>query len=565
MPAQLESIATAPRVAASEPGCLPPGFRLREFRVERVLGGGGFGVVYEATDLKLERRVAIKEYMPAMLATRADDYSVQVRSSTQLRATFGVGLRSFINEAKLLARFEHPALLKVYQFWLDRGTGYMVMPLHTAPTVKEWVRGLTEPPSEAWLRDFLLGTMEALELLHREQCLHRDVSPDNILVLDSARPLLLDFGAARRVIDDMAQQALTVMYKPGFAPIEQYAESVPMRQGPWTDVYSLCAVARFMITGRPPPAALARIIDDKVEPLSVVARGRFSPALLAALDAGLEVWPDRRPETIAALRDRFLGKGPSKPPVRPQRPEPEARSSAAVAADVRTTAAKSHPATGPSTTWAREFPPVATPLSSPRPRPQANPAAGWRSIRREDIQDQAVAFFGGLAISFCIAFTAIAAMRAATPTVPADRPLTVQMIRPVTIGSPMAVAARGEAAPVAAAMPAAPRAVAPERMPDDAPVASAPADAASSGAVPVRAVARVNPSFPAYATMNGIARGRVLTRLSLAPDGSVTQVEVMDANPPRVFDGAARVAALQWRFEPPGRPSQAWVSFYFRN
>src|SRR5215470_10733842 len=177
-------------------GCLPRGYRLREFVIERVLGDGGFGVVYSALDLRLERRVAIKEYMPSSLATRATDYSVQMLTSQRHRDAFEIGLRSFINEARLLARFEHPALVKVHQFWQEKGTAYMVMPFHSAPTLRTWIRSRQEPVSEAWLRGFLLRAMEAVEVMHAEACLHRDIAPDNILVLNDAKPLLLDFGAA---------------------------------------------------------------------------------------------------------------------------------------------------------------------------------------------------------------------------------------------------------------------------------------------------------------------------------------------------------------------------------
>src|SRR5262252_4713273 len=287
-------------------GCLPRGFRLREFVIERVLGDGGFGVVYSALDLRLERRVAIKEYMPSSLATRATDYSVQMLTSQRHRDAFEIGLRSFINEAKLLARFEHRALVKVHQFWQEKGTAYMVMPFYSGPTLKAWVKQRSDPIDPAWLEQFLRLVMDALETLHKENCLHRDVAPDNILVLNERAPLLLDFGAARRVIGDITQ-ALTVILKPGFAPIEQYAESQSMRQGPWTDVYALCAVAHFMIIGRAPTPSVTRVLADDLVPLRTAAEGRFPEAFLAALDAGLTVRPQQRPQSIAALRDLMNG------------------------------------------------------------------------------------------------------------------------------------------------------------------------------------------------------------------------------------------------------------------
>jgi len=283
-----------------EIGCLPPGYELHEFVIDSVLGEGGFGVVYAATDTRLERRVAIKEYMPTSLATRDIDLSVHPRSSADHQEAFGAGLRSFINEAKLLARFEHASLVKVYQFWEERGTAYMVMPLYSAPTFKKWIKQRTKPVEEGWLVTFLDGVIDALEVLHRENCLHRDVAPDNILVLNDDSPMLLDFGAARRVIGDLTHN-LTVILKPGFAPIEQYAETSALKQGPWTDVYALSAVGYFAISGKPPVAAVGRMVSDELVPLRELAAGRYSQRLLSALDAG------QQPLQVSYVRRHHVG------------------------------------------------------------------------------------------------------------------------------------------------------------------------------------------------------------------------------------------------------------------
>jgi hypothetical protein len=292
--------------AGGEVGCLPPGYRLHEFVIDSVLGEGGFGVVYAATDTRLERRVAIKEYMPTSLATRDIDFSVHARSSADHREAFVAGLRSFVNEAKLLARFEHPSLVRVYQFWEERGTAYMVMPLYSAPTFKRWIKLRTKPVEEGWLVGFLDAVIDALDVLHRENCLHRDVAPDNILVLNDATPMLLDFGAARRVIGDLTHN-LTVILKPGFAPVEQYAETSALKQGTWTDVYALSAVGYFAITGKAPVAAVGRMVSDELVPLRELAAGRYSQRLLAALDAGLRVRPEDRPLSMQALRAYLFG------------------------------------------------------------------------------------------------------------------------------------------------------------------------------------------------------------------------------------------------------------------
>jgi hypothetical protein len=280
---------------------LPLGYRLHEFEVTGLIGEGGFGIVYLARDTQLERTVAIKEYMPASLAARNDGVQVSVRSERH-RDTFALGMRSFVNEAKLLASFDHPALIKVYRFWEANGTAYMVMPYYQGPTLKNWLREQKTAPTEAWLKGMLGPLMDALEVIHADHCYHRDIAPDNILMLGPNKPLLLDFGAARRVIGD-ATQALTVILKPGYAPLEQYAEVPSMKQGPWTDVYALCAVLYAVITGKAPPPSVGRMMKDDLVPATVAAAGRYSVPFLAAIDAGLTVHPDKRPPNMAALRE----------------------------------------------------------------------------------------------------------------------------------------------------------------------------------------------------------------------------------------------------------------------
>lgn len=289
----------------SAPNALGPGFVLREFEIERVIGEGGFSIVYLAIDRQLVRRVAIKEYMPSSLALRTQDLSI-VAKSERVRDTFDAGLRSFVNEARLLAQFDHPSLVKVYRFWEERGTAYMVMPFYEGVTLTHW-RRQHGAPDEAWLRRVLASVLEALAQLHGQNCYHRDVAPDNILLLPGDHPVLLDLGAARRIIGDMTQ-ALTVILKPGYAPVEQYAEVAAMKQGAWTDLYALAAVLYFLITGRAPPPAVARMVIDELRPAAEVGGEFYSHELLAAIDAALAVLPEKRPQDIAAFR-QMLGAG----------------------------------------------------------------------------------------------------------------------------------------------------------------------------------------------------------------------------------------------------------------
>lgn len=287
---------------------LPEGTRLRDFEINGLIGEGGFGIVYLAYDHSLGRRVAIKEYMPASMASRAQASNSVVVKSQRHEETFRLGLKSFVNEARLLARFDHPALVKVYRFWEENGTAYMVMPYYQGPTLKFTLAELGRTPTEAELRGWLGPLLDALAVMHEARCFHRDIAPDNIL-LTASGPLLLDFGAARHVIGDMTH-ALTVVLKPGFAPIEQYGEVPTLTQGAWTDLYALAGVVYMAVTGKAPISAVERLIDDRHVPLAQFVEHRrlesqFSEPFVLAIDAALQLRPRDRPQDVAAFRQLF--------------------------------------------------------------------------------------------------------------------------------------------------------------------------------------------------------------------------------------------------------------------
>lgn len=363
-PESTRVIAASPATMTSSPSpavALPAGTRLsEEFEIVGLVGQGGFGIVYLADDHALQRRVAVKEYMPASLAMRGTASSVVPKSERDAE-TFGVGLRSFVNEARLLARFDHPALLKVYRFWEANGTAYMAMPYYKGRTLKQLFESGTSPPDEAWMRKVLLPVMDALALLHSENCFHRDVAPDNIMLLEGERPVLLDFGAARQVIGDMTQ-ALTVILKPGYAPIEQYAEMPGVKQGAWTDVYALAAVIHWMITNHTPPPAVGRMLSDSYEPLARLAGERYSECFLRGVDRCLSVRGEDRPQTMAAMRELL---GWSSVPIAAIEPATAAPSMPTVPSPP-TAATPAATAVMPAASTARE---VAAPLAPGSKRP----------------------------------------------------------------------------------------------------------------------------------------------------------------------------------------------------
>jgi serine/threonine protein kinase len=310
----------APSTAAAphDPDVLPAGHRLNEYVIESTLGHGGFGIVYLARDEQLYRQVAIKEFMPGAMASRRNDFSVVVKSE-RYRRTFEAGLRSFVNEARLLARFDHPALVKVYRFWEQNDTAYMVMPYYRGQTLSKWLRAQGAPVPEATLLRIVGAVLEPLERLHAENVFHRDVAPDNILMLEGGQPVLLDLGAARQIIGDMTQ-ALTVFLKPGYAPVEQYGEFPAMRQGPWTDIYAVAAVMYLAVTGKAPVPSVGRMFRDELRPLRYLAEGKYSPRFLSAIDSALAPRPEDRAASVAEFR-RALGIGQTDPP----RPPPTLR------------------------------------------------------------------------------------------------------------------------------------------------------------------------------------------------------------------------------------------------
>ncbi len=296
-------------------GALPAGTRLGEFEVRRVLGVGGFGIVYEAFDHLLEREVAVKEYMPASLVERNEALHVTLISEASAD-TFALGLRSFVNEARLLARFDHPSLLKVHRFWEANGTAYMAMPLYRGRTARDVRQQMGQHPDEAWVRGLLEPLLGAIEKLHSEDVYHRDIAPDNILIEADGRPVLLDFGAARRVITDRSQ-TLTAILKPSYAPIEQYADVSGMKQGPWTDLYALGATVHFLLLGKPPPPAPGRSIQDTMPSLSQQALAGFTAPFLALVDWMLSPLPADRPQSVAMVREVLAGRAAAperKPP-----------------------------------------------------------------------------------------------------------------------------------------------------------------------------------------------------------------------------------------------------------
>src|SRR5882757_1636658 len=273
---------------------LPLGSRLGDYRLDAVIGHGGFGITYRAFDSQLAKIVAIKEYLPVEFAIRQGDGQVVPRSG-RVAEDFAWGRERFLDEARALARFRHPHIVPVLRYFEANGTAYTVMEFEDGRSVSELLRkpGSRMPPDD--VRRLAEGLLSGLGAVHAQGFLHRDIKPSNVIVRRDGVPILIDFGAARLAIGGRTQ-TLTSILTPQYAPIEQYA--LDGKQGPWSDIYSAAAVLHHAVAGEPPPEAASRVHGDPYRPLATTQADRFEPAFLGAIDRGLAFVPTDRPQTV---------------------------------------------------------------------------------------------------------------------------------------------------------------------------------------------------------------------------------------------------------------------------
>ena len=273
------------------------------FRIDALLGSGGFGITYRARNLGLDTDVALKEYFPASLAKRQSDQTVASRPDGE-EGGYAWGREKFIQEARTLAQLKHPNIVGVNKFFTGNGTAYMALDFIEGPNLKNWLSALNRWPTQDELYTLVLPILGALELIHNKGHLHRDIAPKNIMIAAPLNPILIDFGAARQLIAHRSH-TFAALLTPGYAPFEQYSAAVK-DQGPWTDIYSLAATMYEAITGRPPPEASERVLNDRFIPAAEAGRGRYSRSFLDGVDWGLRPLPKHRPQSVAVWRRALI-------------------------------------------------------------------------------------------------------------------------------------------------------------------------------------------------------------------------------------------------------------------
>ncbi len=284
---------------------LPPRTILEsKYLVGRVLGQGGFGITYLAWDINLNVKLAIKEYFPQDLASRAAGHSQVSAYAGSMGSQYEYGLDKFLQEARTLAQFEgHPNIVSVRDFFKANGTAYFVMSYVEGITVKDHLAnsGGVLPVDQA--RGIIMPVLDALKEVHSVNILHRDISPDNIYINKKGQIILIDFGAARQAIGEKGK-SLSIILKPGYAPEEQYRSKGI--QGSWTDIYAVGATLYHLITGHQPPEALERLAEDGIVPPTQLGAA-LSDAEESAILKALAVKAADRYQTVADFQASLLG------------------------------------------------------------------------------------------------------------------------------------------------------------------------------------------------------------------------------------------------------------------
>ena len=284
--------------------CLKPGVILKErYKIEEVIGAGGFGITYRAWDPLLQSYVAIKEYYPSGIATRSADSSKVCVPVGQEQREYHRGRIRFLKEAQDMARFQsEPNIVSIYDYLEENDTAYMVMEYLHGCTLKQYIREHGGRLDTDHILHICLSVLDALAVVHKAGMIHRDISPENIFICEDLTVKLIDFGAAKQVYLD-GEQTMSVVLKPGYAPPEQYAKKD--KQGPWTDIYALGATLYFAATGEKPEESFGRVLEDTIKPVCEV-NPEIPRAMSQVIMRAMSVKIEDRYQTVEAMREALL-------------------------------------------------------------------------------------------------------------------------------------------------------------------------------------------------------------------------------------------------------------------
>jgi serine/threonine protein kinase len=281
---------------------LREGAQLENYRILRVIAVGGFSIVYLAHD-ENEIPVVIKEYLPATLALRANGEAVP-RVADADQAKFMLGMKSFFEEGRSLARLSHPNVVRVLNFFRANETVYLVMRYERGRTLQEHIQSRSGALRDAWVRSTFAQLLNGLREVHSNKLLHLDIKPGNVYLRNDGTPLLIDFGAARQTLSEEGMKLLPT-FTPGFASPEQHVRREQL--GPWSDIYSVGATMYACFAAAAPQPANQRLEKDLLVPARRAWSGNHSADLLDIIDWCLRLDHLERPQSVFALQKTLIG------------------------------------------------------------------------------------------------------------------------------------------------------------------------------------------------------------------------------------------------------------------
>lgn len=293
-------------MSKTKPAALPVDTLIGGYRIVRKLSAGGFSIVYLAKD-KNDAWVAIKEYLPSSLVTRQGG-ELLPRVADDKLPLYWLGLKSFFEEGRALAQISHPAIVGVQNFFRANETIYMVMNYLQCATLQEFILTARNLKRDKIFHEFTIRSLfdeilHGLRIVHQSKMLHLDIKPANLIITTNNKPVLIDFGAARQVINKKQDASMRPMYTPGFAAPEMYQRDGLL--GPWTDIYAIGACIFSCMNGYPPVDAASRIIKDKLHVVLSRLRGVYSDNLIELVQWCMALDPQARPQSVFALQKQL--------------------------------------------------------------------------------------------------------------------------------------------------------------------------------------------------------------------------------------------------------------------